>query len=191
MSVILFNSIEALQFTPRLKGVLSRVLPILGNVRDAQRPIFANGVVKFLTSWVGQSISDAKSRKCLSSWFIFCNLLLYLGSVSSGVFNKDWSEWLLCSGTGQTYITCASCRLHWLGSLHYINGYLTLYQVKREKKKVDFILAFGVSHQNKLSKKILYILFKSKNKFDLYVIDLNCLCLFWRRLMLLKEKIIY
>ena len=62
---------------------------------------------------------------------------------------------------------------------------------EKGKKKVDFILAFGVSHQNKLSKKILYILFKSKNKFDLYVIDLNCLCLFWRRLMLLKEKIIY
>ncbi|XP_022767233.1 protein SHOOT GRAVITROPISM 6-like isoform X4 [Durio zibethinus] len=31
-----------LMFTPRLKGVLSRVLPILGNVRDAHRPIFAN-----------------------------------------------------------------------------------------------------------------------------------------------------
>ncbi|XP_041024886.1 protein SHOOT GRAVITROPISM 6 isoform X2 [Juglans microcarpa x Juglans regia] len=29
-------------FTPRLKGVLSRVLPILGNVRDPYRPIFAN-----------------------------------------------------------------------------------------------------------------------------------------------------
>lgn len=42
--------IEALQFTPRLKGVLSRVLPILGNVRDAHRPIFANGVVIFLAS---------------------------------------------------------------------------------------------------------------------------------------------
>ncbi|XP_077246422.1 ARM repeat superfamily protein isoform X2 [Tasmannia lanceolata] len=37
-----FASAEALQFTPRLKLVLSRVLPILGNVRDAQRPIFAN-----------------------------------------------------------------------------------------------------------------------------------------------------
>ncbi|GLT34321.1 hypothetical protein SLA2020_088420 [Shorea laevis] len=37
-----FASADALQFTPRLKGVLSRVLPILGNVRDAQRPIFAN-----------------------------------------------------------------------------------------------------------------------------------------------------
>lgn len=34
---------QALQFTPRLKGVLSRVLPILGNVRDVHRPIFANG----------------------------------------------------------------------------------------------------------------------------------------------------
>ena len=39
----LLNRVEALQFTPRLKGVLSRVLPILGNVRDIHRPIFANG----------------------------------------------------------------------------------------------------------------------------------------------------
>ncbi|KAA8518672.1 hypothetical protein F0562_016146 [Nyssa sinensis] len=37
-----YASADALQFTPRLKGVLSRVLPILGNVRDAHRPIFAN-----------------------------------------------------------------------------------------------------------------------------------------------------
>ncbi|XP_048320811.1 protein SHOOT GRAVITROPISM 6 isoform X2 [Ziziphus jujuba] len=37
-----FASADALQFTPRLKGVLSRVLPILGNVRDNHRPIFAN-----------------------------------------------------------------------------------------------------------------------------------------------------
>ncbi|XP_024985036.1 protein SHOOT GRAVITROPISM 6 isoform X2 [Cynara cardunculus var. scolymus] len=37
-----FATSDALQFTPRLKGVLSRVLPILGNVRDQHRPIFAN-----------------------------------------------------------------------------------------------------------------------------------------------------
>ncbi|KAK8685539.1 hypothetical protein V6N13_041539 [Hibiscus sabdariffa] len=37
-----FASADALQFTPRLKGVLSRVLPILGSVRDVHRPIFAN-----------------------------------------------------------------------------------------------------------------------------------------------------
>ncbi|XP_015574858.1 protein SHOOT GRAVITROPISM 6 isoform X1 [Ricinus communis] len=37
-----FASADALQFTPRLKGVLSRVLPILGSLRDAHRPIFAN-----------------------------------------------------------------------------------------------------------------------------------------------------
>lgn len=37
-----FASADALQFTPRLKGVLLRVLPILGNIRDAHRPIFAN-----------------------------------------------------------------------------------------------------------------------------------------------------
>ncbi|KAL7594217.1 protein SHOOT GRAVITROPISM 6 [Lactuca sativa] len=37
-----FATSDALQFTPRLKGVLSRVLPILGNVKDQHRPIFAN-----------------------------------------------------------------------------------------------------------------------------------------------------
>ncbi|CAI9097916.1 OLC1v1034435C1 [Oldenlandia corymbosa var. corymbosa] len=37
-----FASVDALQFTPRLKAVLARVLPILGNVRDMNRPIFAN-----------------------------------------------------------------------------------------------------------------------------------------------------
>ncbi|KAH6798831.1 ARM repeat superfamily protein [Perilla frutescens var. frutescens] len=37
-----FASSDASQFTPRLKGVLTRVLPILGNVKDIHRPIFAN-----------------------------------------------------------------------------------------------------------------------------------------------------
>lgn len=37
-----FALAEALQFTPRLKDVLLRVLPILGSVRDGQRPVFAN-----------------------------------------------------------------------------------------------------------------------------------------------------
>ncbi|KAG6403788.1 hypothetical protein SASPL_136020 [Salvia splendens] len=37
-----FASSDAIQFTPRLKGVLTRVLPILGNVKDIHRPIFAN-----------------------------------------------------------------------------------------------------------------------------------------------------
>lgn len=37
-----FASADALQFTPRLKAILSRVLPILGSVRDLHRPIFAN-----------------------------------------------------------------------------------------------------------------------------------------------------
>ncbi|GAB2235811.1 hypothetical protein Drorol1_Dr00026252 [Drosera rotundifolia] len=36
-----FSSTEAALFIPRLKGVLSRVLPILGNVRVVYRPIFA------------------------------------------------------------------------------------------------------------------------------------------------------
>ncbi|XP_057785671.1 protein SHOOT GRAVITROPISM 6 isoform X1 [Salvia miltiorrhiza] len=37
-----FASSDAFQFAPRLKGVLTRVLPILGNVKDIHRPIFAN-----------------------------------------------------------------------------------------------------------------------------------------------------
>ncbi|XP_074355121.1 protein SHOOT GRAVITROPISM 6 isoform X2 [Apium graveolens] len=37
-----FAAVDALQFTPRLKAVLSRVLPILGNVREIHRAIFAN-----------------------------------------------------------------------------------------------------------------------------------------------------
>ncbi|CAN4121476.1 unnamed protein product [Withania somnifera] len=36
-----FASSDALQFIPHLKGVLARVVPILGNVRDIHRPIFA------------------------------------------------------------------------------------------------------------------------------------------------------
>ncbi|XP_051152364.1 protein SHOOT GRAVITROPISM 6 isoform X3 [Andrographis paniculata] len=37
-----FASSDAIQFAPRLKGILARVLPILGNVKDVHRPIFAN-----------------------------------------------------------------------------------------------------------------------------------------------------
>ncbi|XP_054795410.1 protein SHOOT GRAVITROPISM 6-like [Prosopis cineraria] len=37
-----FASTDPLQFIPRWKGVLSRILPVLGNVRDVHRPIFAN-----------------------------------------------------------------------------------------------------------------------------------------------------
>ncbi|KAH0471150.1 hypothetical protein IEQ34_000873 [Dendrobium chrysotoxum] len=37
-----FAYAEAFKFTPRLKDVLLRVLPILGGVKDSQRPIFAN-----------------------------------------------------------------------------------------------------------------------------------------------------
>ncbi|KAH7690564.1 Armadillo-like helical-containing protein [Dioscorea alata] len=37
-----FALAEALQFTHRLKDVLLRVLPVLGTVKDTQRPVFAN-----------------------------------------------------------------------------------------------------------------------------------------------------
>ncbi|KAG0560676.1 hypothetical protein KC19_9G004300 [Ceratodon purpureus] len=42
-----FAKLHALQFAPRLKNVLSRVLPLLGSVKDSQRSIFA----KAMTSW--------------------------------------------------------------------------------------------------------------------------------------------
>ncbi|KAG6401560.1 hypothetical protein SASPL_138420 [Salvia splendens] len=47
-----FASSDAIQFTPRLKGVLTRVLPILGNVKDIHRPIFANGMFTFVASMI-------------------------------------------------------------------------------------------------------------------------------------------
>ncbi|CAI9293983.1 unnamed protein product [Lactuca saligna] len=40
-----FATSNALQRTPRLKGVLSQVLPILGNVKDQHQPIFANDII--------------------------------------------------------------------------------------------------------------------------------------------------
>ncbi|KAL3699532.1 hypothetical protein R1sor_017554 [Riccia sorocarpa] len=42
-----FASVDAMQFAPRVKGVLSRVLPVLGGVKDNQRSIFA----KAFTCW--------------------------------------------------------------------------------------------------------------------------------------------
>jgi len=43
LTVVLLVNVKALQFAPRLKNVLSRVLPLLGSVKDAQRTIFAKG----------------------------------------------------------------------------------------------------------------------------------------------------
>ncbi|KAL6649216.1 hypothetical protein ACP70R_013440 [Stipagrostis hirtigluma subsp. patula] len=56
-----FASAEALQFTPRLKDVLLRVLPILGSVRDGQRPVFANAF-KCWCQAAWQYIGDAPSE---------------------------------------------------------------------------------------------------------------------------------
>lgn len=36
-------TLEALQFAPHLKNVLSRVLPVLGSVKDIHKKIFAEG----------------------------------------------------------------------------------------------------------------------------------------------------
>jgi hypothetical protein len=56
-----FASTEALQFTPRLKDVLLRVLPILGSVRDGQRPVFANAF-KCWCQAAWQYLGDAPSE---------------------------------------------------------------------------------------------------------------------------------
>lgn len=61
-----FASAEALQFTPRLKDVLLRVLPILGSVRDGQRPVFANA----FKCW------------CQAAW-------VYIGDASGLPFDTD------------------------------------------------------------------------------------------------------
>ncbi|KAK4789666.1 hypothetical protein SAY86_016970 [Trapa natans] len=59
-----YASADALQFTPRLKGVLSRVLPILGNVRDTHRSIFANAF-KCWSQAVRQYMQEFPSRSSL------------------------------------------------------------------------------------------------------------------------------
>ncbi|CAL9086725.1 unnamed protein product [Musa textilis] len=61
-----FASAEALKFTPHLKDVLLRVLPILGSVRDAQRPVFANAF-KCWCQAAWQYIGDFPSDPLLDS----------------------------------------------------------------------------------------------------------------------------
>ncbi|KAJ0027548.1 hypothetical protein Pint_35765 [Pistacia integerrima] len=64
-----FASADALQFTPRLKGVLSRVLPVLGNVRDVHRPIFANGMLNDFSLIVGHVQFDIAFKCwCQAAW---------------------------------------------------------------------------------------------------------------------------
>ncbi|CAH8387155.1 unnamed protein product [Eruca vesicaria subsp. sativa] len=70
-----FASSDALQFTPRLKDVLSRVLPILGNVRDVHRPIFANAF-KCWSQAVWLYITDLTSDSPLDS-----DVMSFLNSV--------------------------------------------------------------------------------------------------------------
>ncbi|PRQ43676.1 putative condensin complex subunit 1 [Rosa chinensis] len=70
-----FACADAFQFTPRLKDVLSRVLPILGNVRDAHRPIFANAI-KCWCQAVWQYSLDNPSYPSLDS-----DIMSFLNSV--------------------------------------------------------------------------------------------------------------
>lgn len=70
-----FASAEALQFTPRLKDVLLRVLPILGSVRDSQRPIFANAF-KCWCQAAWQYLGDLPSDRVLDS-----DVMSFLNSV--------------------------------------------------------------------------------------------------------------
>ncbi|CAO2839468.1 unnamed protein product [Amaranthus hypochondriacus] len=71
-----FSSADALQFTPRLKAVLSRVLPILGSVRDVHRPIFANAfkcwclaTSHYITEFSSHEVLDADVMSFLNSAF--------------------------------------------------------------------------------------------------------------------------
>lgn len=71
-----FASADALQFTPRLKAILSRVLPILGSVRDLHRPIFANAfkcwcqaTSQFSTEFPFHEVLDADVMSFLNSAF--------------------------------------------------------------------------------------------------------------------------
>ncbi|EFH57730.1 hypothetical protein ARALYDRAFT_321384 [Arabidopsis lyrata subsp. lyrata] len=81
-----FASSDALQFTPRLKGVLSRVSPILGNVRDLHRPIFANAFKcwsqaawLYITDLTSDSPLDSDVMSNLNSVF---ELLLRVWAIS-------------------------------------------------------------------------------------------------------------
>ncbi|KAJ8532794.1 hypothetical protein K7X08_015683 [Anisodus acutangulus] len=81
-----FASSDALQFTPHLKGVLARVVPILGNVRDIHRPIFANAFKCWCQScwqcsidFPMSSVVDADIMSFLNSAF---ELLLRVWAIS-------------------------------------------------------------------------------------------------------------
>nr|GMC51013.1 protein SHOOT GRAVITROPISM 6 isoform X1 [Ipomoea batatas] len=80
-----YASSDALQFTPRLKGVLARVVPILGNVKEIYRPIFANGsflhlctIAQHLNVGVRPAGSIAWISHCLQSLIPMSYLFLTL-----------------------------------------------------------------------------------------------------------------
>ncbi|KNA12653.1 hypothetical protein SOVF_123030 isoform A [Spinacia oleracea] len=71
-----FASADALQLTPRLKAILSRVLPILGSVRDVHRPTFANAfkcwcqaTSQYITEFPSLEVLDADVMSFLNSAF--------------------------------------------------------------------------------------------------------------------------
>ncbi|XP_020263565.1 protein SHOOT GRAVITROPISM 6 isoform X2 [Asparagus officinalis] len=70
-----FASVEALQFAPHLKDILLRVLPIIGNVQDIQRPIFSNAF-KCWCQAVWQYLGEFPSAQFLDS-----DVMSFLNSV--------------------------------------------------------------------------------------------------------------
>ncbi|KAJ8753981.1 hypothetical protein K2173_001879 [Erythroxylum novogranatense] len=99
-----FASADALQFTPRLKGVLSRVLPILGNVRDSHRPIFANAfkcwclaAAQYNMDFPMNSCLDADVMSFLNSAF---ELLLRVWTASRDLKVRTSSVEALCQMVG-------------------------------------------------------------------------------------------
>ncbi|XP_050910531.1 protein SHOOT GRAVITROPISM 6 isoform X7 [Lathyrus oleraceus] len=55
-------------FIPRWKGVLSRILPILGNVRDMHRATFANALIYVLITWWWGVGKKAFKCWCQAAW---------------------------------------------------------------------------------------------------------------------------
>ncbi|KAK8937233.1 hypothetical protein KSP39_PZI012653 [Platanthera zijinensis] len=82
-----FASAEAVKFTPHLKDVLLRVLPILGSVKDIHRPIFANAFKRWCeATW--QYIGDFPSHTLLDN-----DVISFLNSVFELLLRVWASSW--------------------------------------------------------------------------------------------------
>ncbi|MQL94827.1 hypothetical protein Taro_027488, partial [Colocasia esculenta] len=127
-----FASSEALLFTPRLKDVLSRVLPILGNVRDSQRPIFANA----FKCWC-QAASRCRGD-CPSDWLLDGDVMSFLNSVFE-LLLRVWAS----SRDLKTYNEVQHCFLI-IGSVYPQDLFLFLLDKSQHKDEASTIGALCV-----------------------------------------------